>query len=300
MYYSFIEEYNNKSIRRVLMSKKYRKRAIFILLFSYLNLFTKDESKHIIGTRDCGVFSNFIGVLNHLDWCLKHDRTPVVYWGKKSTYYVDQGHNGSTNVWKYYFEQVSHKGYQFGDKIDHSYSAPDKSIIWKTGKPLPDEKRRKEIYEQLIRPFIKINPLVRKKIEQFYSKKMTEKHIVGVHLRGTDKSSEVAQVSPLRILKIAQEQATPESQFFVATDDNRLLETAKKVLQGKVIYYDSYRSDSGKPIHKKYNKALIGEEVVIEVMLLARCDVLVHTDSNVSISSLLLNPNLESIFLSVE
>ena len=75
------------------------------------------------------------------------------------------------------------------------------------------------------------------------------------------------------------------------------MKEAINLLNGPVVYYDSYRSVNGEPIHDSehsYNKAQLGEEVLIEVSLLARCDLFVHTRSNVSTAVLLFNPDINN------
>lgn len=66
----------------------------------------------------------------------------------------------------------------------------------------------------------------------------------------------------------------------------------------KVLYYDCYRSQDGKPLHVKNRRpsfAQVGEDVLIEMSLMAKCDLLVHTLSNVSNFPLYLNPKLPDI-----
>ena len=88
-------------------------------------------------------------------------------------------------------------------------------------------------------------------------------------------------------------------QFFVATDEQKLLEEAQELLSGPVIYCDSYRSLNGEPLHRPkkkqdYSKAKLGEEVLIETLLLSKCNGFVHTRSNVSTAVLFFNPELEN------
>jgi len=71
-----------------------------------------------------------------------------------------------------------------------------------------------------------------------------------------------------------------------------------------VLYYDSYRSLSHKALHIKNpavkNRALMGEQVLIEAKLLSLCDFLIHSVSNVSLAALFFNPHLQNIYLSDE
>lgn len=130
---------------------------------------------------------------------------------------------------------------------------------------------------------------------------MVGKHTIGIHLRGTDKITEERPVPPEHIIEVALTQADENTQFLVASDEQKLLDKAVQLLQGyKVIFYDCYRSDNGKPLHTKKEKpsfAQIGEDVLVEVSLFARCDLLIHTLSNVSAGALYFNPSLKSFLL---
>lgn len=282
-----------------------KKHALITLIFlSHItNAFGANENKHVIGARWTGMFSNVLGVINHIDWCLRNNKTPVVYWVAPCTFYTGKIYNGSLNAWEYYFEPVSSLQYEAEDAIHSDYYAPDGSYInWIfNAHSQPSKAMRKDIHERIIKPFIKLNPIVQKKVDKFFDKHMRNKQTIGIHLRGTDKNIEVQQVPPLKILTEAQRKMGPQTQFFVATDDNLLLELAKKILKGKVISYDSYRSDDGNPVYygSSFPPDVMGEEVIIETMLLARCKKMIHTCSNVSTVALFINPELENVLLSV-
>lgn len=265
--------------------------------------------KHVIGCRfKVGLFSNFLRVINHLDWCIKNDKIPVVYWDKESSYYSPEGYNESMNGWEYYFEPVSDQTYNAGDVIHRSYCSVDGKIVVNYTLEIPiglSPEIRYYVYNNLITPFIKPNQIIQNKVDAFFDKHLAGNYTIGIHIRGTDKAIEIKPVPVETIIQIANDLAAqiPNCQFFVATDDNALLEIAKNTLNGKVIYYDSHRSTNGKPIHNgndkpsDNSKAILGEEVLIETLLLAKCNKFIHTASNVSISALLFNPELENVFL---
>ena len=250
--------------------------------------------KFVIGTRPPGLFSNFFGALNSMRWCEKKKYTPVVYWNDVSKYYVPEGYNGATNVWEYYFKPVSTLVYDESDKLYCGYFAPDgKGIVHKPfncKKMLECRFWGKELIDKYIRP----NAIVASKIDDFYKKHIEGKKTIGIHLRGTDKKGEVKPVSPHIIFEEAN---TYEGyQYLVATDEQRLLDLAKAGLKGPVICYDAYRSLDGKPIHRnKPSKAQIGEEVVVEVYLLSKCDMFLHTCSNVSGAVMFFNPDMPHV-----
>lgn len=276
------------------------KKLVWLLLaLNFSNTTALSKEKYVIGCRSVGFFSNFFQVLNHLDKCEQAKKIPVVYWGSACPYYTKEGYNGSFNVWEYYFEPVSHLRYEFGDKVYTEYRAS----VASNNPACYFDKKYKLYFNSLINKYVCLKKNVRNKIDNFYTTNNMDKVItIGVHLRGTDKFIEVNPIDPLIILNKAKQIALhlkKKCQFFIATDEEKLLELAKSVLKKNVIYYDSQRSSNGKPIHynRTFNKPLLGEEVLIEALLLSKCTYFLHTVSNVSMAVCFFNPDVKNILL---
>ena len=178
-----------------------------------------------------------------------------------------------------------------------------------------NKKYRRKI-NAIIQKYIRIKPTITEKVDTFYEEHMAGKVTIGIHIRGTDKFLETKVINFEHVCERANwiAEKYPECQFLVATDEQRLLDEAKKLLNGKVIHYEAYRSLDGLPIHNgtilkngkgikkgrvnkpshSYNKAKMGEEVIIETLLLSRCNEFVHMRSNVSTAVLFFNPELDT------
>ena len=261
-----------------------------------------------------GFFHNMIGVINKLNWADQFDLTPVVYWGPSSQYYQKEGYNGATDPWEYYFAPVSSVTYE--EVIGKSetiiaqdrHEAPDMSRVPATDcdiigyHKILDRDYRRSI-KRIIDKYIKIKPVILDKVDTFCLKNFSGKKTIGIHLRGTDKESEAIPVPIDRICSEANAMADQiqADQFFIATDDTSLLTKAEQLLKRPIITYDSYRGSGKKGIHLSHNhdysKAKLGEEVLIEALLLSRCDKFIHTRSNVSSAVLLFNPELDNTVL---
>lgn len=262
---------------------------IIFCLFFFTN--TMAQEKFVIGLHNyAGFFSAFSGVLNNLYWCEKNNKIPVVYWGKSSMYYVPKGFHGATNVWEYYFEPVSNLKYK-GESVHNSpWNLAGEYLNFL--KPTLEERK---IGRRLIDKYIKLKKRVADKVDVFYQKYMRNKKTIGIHLRGTDKPTETHLISPDVLIDAAIKYKG--YQFLIATDEVKLLKIAQKKLKGKIIYYDCYRSYSGKPLHHlSPDKAQSGEDVLVEALLLSKCEKIIHTSSNVSIAVLYFNPDIESIY----
>lgn len=298
-------------------------------------------AKAVRGCKQWGFFAEFLGVLNHLDWCLKTNQVPVVYWGAQSAYYSPNGYHGRTNAWEYYFEPVSNLKYEDGDKIysNERWYYSDFSTIWhyvqyvdnlyrlsiesgitlihlpghdytdpffdierdgRDGFPIKEYQRhlydkefRKYVKNRLIDPFIKLQPWVQEKINSFWTSKMKGKKVVGIHLRGKFLGRETIPVPASDILNEAKKYVQQGYLCFAATDQKPLLEEAKKVLGKNLIYYEVYRANqTTSPYMPQQLAPTNGEDVLIETLLLSKCDYFIHTLSQVSTAVLYFNPSL--------
>ena len=79
-----------------------------------------------------------------------------------------------------------------------------------------------QLRREIIDRFIKIKENIQIKIDDFYSKKISDKTTIGIHLRGAHKFNEVPFVPISTILAEANKYAGPNVQFFVATDQYQL------------------------------------------------------------------------------
>ena len=296
---------SKKKKRKKKRREEKRKKAAKLANQNTIKQIAANGGKLVIGYHHprAGFFSCFLGVVNNLIWCDKKNVTPVVYWGDDCLYYETEGYNGSKNVWEYYFEPVSQATYD-GEPIRKEYEAPDMqfvNLISDHCKMASNKQFRAEI-NRIIRKYIKIKPNIQQKIDAFYASSMHGKITIGIHVRGTDKSREIKNVDRSLIFKQANKIAEnyKDYQFLVATDEQAILEQAQRELKGPVIYYDAYRSLDNNPIHlDRYgvSKGKLGEDVLIEVQLLSRCNFLVNTCSNVSACVLMFNPQLDNLLL---
>lgn len=264
----------------------------------------KKEAKvtdyHVIGHhRGAGFFSMYLGALNNISWAERNGKKPVIYWGDRNLYY-DKNYKKHSNVWEYYFAPIGTDELSKSPKhIHNDYFDPRGGYRFcVTYDPAREHIDRRWAYD-LISRYIKPKKHIVQKVNAFYDKHFRGHFVIGIHLRGTDKGSEVTPVDPYKILRCALAIAAQHKnvRFFIATDEERLLKIAKEVLGNAVIAYDSHRSPNGLPIHSGVQRLaspyLLGEEMLVEGILLSRCNFFMHTFSNVSIAVLCMNPDLQ-------
>lgn len=270
-------------------------RSIILILFISVHLISADL--HVMGCHGAGFFSNFLKVISHLHYCELTNKTPFVYWGNDSYYYDTNGwNNEKNNVWEYYFEQLSEGTNWQNYPIDGNYQAPDGFIILNAPNFRPEMSSLHRILgRQLIEKYIRLKPQVELKVQTFIKQNLENKYTIAIHFRGTDKWNEVRPVNFYHVIDLANRKAQEHigAQFFVASDQQSFIEFAQQNLRGKVLFYDAFRARDHHAIHhRKPSMAEIGEQGLIDMILLANCNFLIRTPSNLSSTSLLWNPNL--------
>ena len=169
--------------------------------------------------------------------------------------------------------------------------------------------------------YIKVRPFILKKVKEFRTKFMDGQHVIGVHIRGPN---QYELRNPLRNLKYNYKRngsldnvpfkeyfalvdyhlrEHPNSRILVATDDSQVLEKFKERYKERVIHYNAKRAVGGEthlinkdnPLLKNESKAILGEEVLIEVLLLSKSDYFIYGPSNISHAIILWSPQLECV-----
>ncbi len=262
------------------------------------------EEKFVIG--NCpkeGFFSSFCSALNNIMWAEKNGKVPVMHWDETFCHYQKEGWRGSLQPWEYYFEPVSRLAYEPTDPVYRVYGAPDDFNIPMIF--LRDQEKFNELRsaaKNAIDKYIKVRPEILEKVDSFYQTHMAGAVNIGIHMRGTDRAAKDKWVLPNDMIVEAKKLAAEipgKVQFFIATDEEFCLDLAKNSLQG-LIYCDSTRSQDGKPIHvpspKRTRLAVLGEEVLIEGLLLAKCDYVLHSMSAVPIAVMMMNPSIKNVY----
>ncbi len=276
-------------------------RCIILLTIITSHCLTESSQKYVIGTWPAGGMGVcMISALQHLAYCEQEKKVPVVYWGPDSLYYHPNGFNGEmNNAWEYYFEPVSSLKYSNNDEIHHCCGSSNS--CGKFHSQNLDQQELRDQAHNLWQKYIKPKTNIQTKTEQFYRSQMQNKHIIGIHLRGTDITPYLKHLNLKAIADTALKHATKDSQFFIMSDDLKLFDKLCALLKDhKIISYSCYRSEDGKPLHYKNKKrpsfAQTGEDVIVEMLLLAQCDYLVLMESNISAIPLVINNEVNFTF----
>ncbi len=164
-----------------------------------------------------------------------------------------------------------------------------------------DDQRREG--RRTVARWIRPKAHILEKVEAFRRKHLDGRRVLGIHMRGTDLHY-APPVSPAEYFdEIADFLATePEARIYLATDQAQYLALMKKRYGNRVVAFDCDRSTTSvAPFEldelSPYKK---GEDVLIDILLLSRCDFLLKGASNVGELAMYFNPELRCRDLSLD
>lgn len=245
----------------------------------------------IKGTKS-GFFSCFRSTISTIYWCEQNNLVPYIDW--TNTLFSDKN-KPNLNAWEYYFRQLS--------------PCPEEDIIAQENYITGDNENAKQIYSNIISKYVCIRPEILQKVNDFiFNNFNTKSPNLGIHYRKTDKITagndgmEPASGRPVNIDHFIQTINTylnmhPDINLFISTDCEHSLNIFKECFP-KIKYYNCFRSNDNRPIHttdQGISPFKKGEDVLIDCLLLSKCDTIIKSCSNVSICSTLFNPWLQTI-----
>lgn len=240
----------------------------------------------------CGMFSVLFHVLGALKKAESESYSGVeINFGKHGLYYDPERKENGENWWEYYFEPIKAEGNAFPEVIQESdYS----DFVYEAEAKLS----RKEAHE-LIQKYIQIRPEILEEVNAFVDQHFTNQgRIIGIHYRGTDKSSEAARMSYEQVFERVDHllngaQKIEKYKIFVATDEEDFVQAIQKRYPGKIVVSNAERSRDGKPLHfSDQNKYQMGRSALVDMLLLSRTTDLLRTSSNLSFFATLMSPHL--------
>ena len=154
---------------------------------------------------------------------------------------------------------------------------------------------------EILSKYIKINDDIIDKVDLIYNKLFDKNdYIIGCHIRGTDKKSHIGgnKIGPNEYYKYIDYllKQHKNAKIFLATDDCEYFTEFIDVYKDRVKYYDDVvRSEKNafldSSIKDNYKK---GEDVLIDCLLLSKCDFLLKCSSAVSEFSIFYNLKLHN------
>ncbi|RYE53576.1 MAG: hypothetical protein EOP48_14105 [Sphingobacteriales bacterium] len=230
--------------------------------------------------KGSGFFSNLSAVLCHIDIAIKGGMIPVVDFQNFKTLYNTGKIEDTANAWEYYFEPVSPYS------LEEVYQS--KNVFFCEGK-YPDGYEYsvtnipgiKQIYDQ----YIVLKPAIEEQILQYQTS-----DLLGIHFRGQEFKIAPGHYFPpteKQMIKYTDKALSEYgiNQIFLVTEEKAYLDLFVKRYGKLVLYTNAYRTYNVNAYNQSprdNHRFLLGKEVLIDALLLARCKGLVCGDSNVS------------------
>lgn len=242
----------------------------------------------IINSTGAGFFSNFRGSIAAIKRCTDTGLLPYMEW--RNNPYTDP--TKGSNVWEYYFMPISRIPQ---NTIVNKYPI-EQDFTWR------NQPQTREIMHDLIQKWVRLQPTLEHEINKFWEKNMKDHHVLGIHVRLTDKANHPRE----RMTIVSYEnykheidkyiKIYPDTKIFLATDSIDYLESFKNDYGDRLILHPNItRSSGGKSIHHhmRGNGYKKGKDVVTECILLSKCNFLIKGVSNVALCSLFFNKDLD-------
>ena len=240
------------------------------------------------GPRMAGLFSYVLQALQNISAIDgTQDKLFIKY--DQQMLYLDPNIGG--NVWEYYFYQP------FNFTKEEIINNPKEKVVFIDNEkalkycsiPRPTEDMILK-GRSLCKKYIKVKPHILEKVDNFIEENFNNKDYFSIHRRGTDHYTDNPLLELKDYFKEADKLFNKFEYGLICSDENKTIEAFKKRYGKKIKSYDSLRCDNNKGIH--YSVGLnspykMGEDVMVESLLMSNSNHIVKTVSGVTIFSIL-------------
>ena len=246
-----------------------------------------DKTFYVIKrTPGTGFFSNITFILNHLLISEKHGYIPIIDMENYKTIYNEKIRvRNTSNAWQYYFEKLNNF------ELTEVYKS--KNVIITNNKFYRNfyyNFLENEKLKQFFTKKIKVKKSLIKIYEKIYSN-LENKKTLGIHFRGTSYKRTPGHPFPptkdqilICVKKIIEKEKVEK--IFLATEELDYLEFFKKKFPDNLVYlgssYRSNKNDAFKIYPRNLHRYKLGREILLETMVLSRCNTFLYSNSNVS------------------
>ncbi|XP_078382373.1 uncharacterized protein LOC144665071 [Oculina patagonica] len=242
----------------------------------------------------------------------------------------------TVNSWDWYFEPVNHgleskvenvfcplrldgpTSVDVGAIIDNSFRNRTDVDGFENARIINTQERMR--VNKLIQQYVKPNSRIKEKVRMFYQRYLAGFTVLGVHVRGTDHWSETSEkrlpslMSWVKRSRSILETLPRPRKIFIASDNNEVIKKfvtyfgKKSVVYTEAVrakgYHDQIAPHAPEFRHKTADSSSyereIGTQVLMDILLLAKCDHFLHTESSVASLASYFNPHMTSYFLQDE
>ncbi|PCI95116.1 hypothetical protein COB11_03030 [Candidatus Aerophobetes bacterium] len=243
-----------------------------------------------------GLFHNFCIVLGYLDIYERYPNISITIDMRDQGLYYEPS-NGP-NWWSYYFEPLHYPNRLNSVKrpILKRIGNHEKGSIGNAAHYYFSRKYAKSLIDK----YIRVKQDILDEIDTFYDKHLKDKVVIGIHYRGTDKHLEASHLDYDMLTKALTKELRAlgdvDYVIFLATDEPSVVERLSASYPDRLVYTDAERMQE--PVHYASNKCYQkGREALVDMLLLAKSNIIIRTNSNLGAVSCFYNPKMKIVNL---
>jgi hypothetical protein len=245
-----------------------------------------------------GLFSNLTFIINHLSIVDKLGAIPILDSFNFPNLYNESIRN---NSWSNY---LNHKNNITLEEVYNSKNVLVTSSNWNSNFPM-SMSQITNCYS-LFHKYFQINEQILKIVNEYVATNFINENVLGIHFRGGDQKTANNHPFPAtkkqmynKIKNLLQEYNF--TKIFVSTESADNFKFLNKKFGDKLIYYNSYRSQKNAYLEnpRLNHRQQLGEEIIIEALILSKTNYFLCSNSNVSefVKILRKNENKETLEL---
>ncbi len=272
--------------------------------------------------KDCGAgfFAQVLYILNQVIYAEERGLRTVAHLprtclDRRPNRYFDQARG--ENVWEYYFEplqpqptlpasrvldrkllyELHHNARSSVFTYPHGIHRAMKAPKWRYDEAWYRTMRARA--SAVLQAHVRIKPHVLSRVRAFYDEHLARRHMLGVHMRGTDKlkmhGGRVLKPPEYAPLIARYLRAHPQARIYLATDSPAFLREVREAHGEAIVSYDALRSEKNafqdRSVPDNYKK---GEDALVEALLLSCSSFLLKPASALSEFAVYFNPALHN------
>ena len=231
-----------------------------------------------------GMFSNFIYVLNHLEVAEKNNFIPIVDMENFTTIYNEKEKiNNTYNAWEYYFEKLNKY------TLSEVYNSQNVIITENLFHDTFSHNICNQRFRKLGKEKLKVKKNILNQANNFFKKNLFGKTLA-VHYRGTSYKTSANHPYPTPIKETIDyikflKKKHGYNKIFLCTEDLNFFNSMKKNFKTNLFYFNSFRSkkdDAFKIYPRNKHRFKLGLEILLEALVISKCQGFLHAVTNVS------------------
>ena len=231
-----------------------------------------------------GMFSNVTFIINHLKICDQYNFIPVVDMQNFTTIYNEKEKvNDTYNAWEYYFKKLNK--YSLKDVYMSQNVILSENVFYNSfNHNICNNK-----FRRIGKKYLNIKKGIKKKADIYFKKNLKGKTLA-IHYRGTSYKTSANHPYPAPIeqsidyIKYLKKKYKYKN-IFLCTEDLNFFNSMKNNFKTDLYYFDSFRSkkdDAFKIYPRNKHRFKLGLEILLEALVISKCQGFLHAITNVS------------------